>query len=99
MGPRPSFDLQTKKNASKRSGAGISHTLMRVTMPKLDWEKSPSSDGPTPHRLSAPVFDPSNRLNPVSMHSPVGSTTSKPQALPQWSPIGVWPNLAPSCCR
>ncbi len=70
----------------------MSHTVIRVTMPRFDCEKRPSSEGPTPDRLTGPALEPGNRPNPVSMHSPVGSTTSRPQALPQWSPIGVWPN-------
>ena len=39
-------------------GAGISHTVIRVTTPRFDCEKSPSSEGPTPHRPSGPAFAP-----------------------------------------
>ena len=41
---------QRKKNASKCSGAGISQIDIRVTMPKFDCVKRPSSVGPSPQR-------------------------------------------------
>ena len=76
IGASPASSRLMKKKASNRSGAGISHTLIRVTMPRFDCENKPSNDGPTPHRLTAAVRAPGKRPNPVSRHSPFGRTTS-----------------------
>jgi len=41
--------LMLMKNASKCSGFGMSQIVIFVTIPKLDWVKSPSTYGPIPH--------------------------------------------------
>ena len=81
---KPVFVLAQKEKGLKRFRLWHQPHAHARDDPKLDCEKRPSSEGPTPQRSER--LQPSRRetrANPVSTQSPVGRTTSNAQAVPQ----------------